>query len=151
MSPEPPEPPNGSRKRNVPDNYYEVTDGLGEDDVNRIKFGRINTACEREGYGQFFEAGIAYSQLYPQEGLHFVQSGGFQRLVDTFLKPYTSPSAGGRPRKLESEYRLALTKPLESIYAYEWLRIISDKTFKIGLDQYSPEHIDCFSFTAIHE
>jgi hypothetical protein len=151
MSPEPPEPHNGSRKHNVPDDYYEVTDGLGEDNIDHIKFGCINTACEREGYGGLFEAGITYSQLYPQEGIRFVQSGGFQRLVDTFLKPSTSPSAGGCPRKPESEYRLALTKPLESIYTREWSRIISDKTFKIGLGQYSLEHIDSFSFTTIHE
>jgi hypothetical protein len=145
-------PSSSGRRRNVPTDYYEITEGLDEDDVNRIKFARIHSACEREGYDGLFEAAIAYSELYQQDGEHFIQNGGFQRFVESFVHPFTAhPGVRGRPKTLEKDARLALTKPFERIYAREWRNITSDNTFKVALDKYSPEQIESFSLSQMHD
>src|SRR5579859_4838146 len=152
MSQEPLDPSSSGQQHNAPTDYYEIAEGLDEDDINHIKFGQIQSACEHEGYDGLFEAGIAYSELYQQEGLCFIQNGGFQRLVNSFMRPFTThPGVQGRPQTLEKGACLALIKLFERIYAREWRNITSDNTFKVALDQYSLEQIESFSLSQMHD
>jgi hypothetical protein len=133
-----------SRESNGPFHYYAAhLDGADADEVARTKVDVLRKHAFELGFNSLFEV-FGLEAKMSDEFYTFVESGGLEELYREYRRLR-------KPRSEEiAEVRRTICAPAIDIFKREWKALTTDTaSFKIPLNNFSPEYVAEFNFESI--
>jgi hypothetical protein len=165
-----------SHGRPLPTNYYATMEGMGEEEILRIRGENLQAAARAEGFGSVFDAALALARSSRDCARSILESGGLgdlYRICEKSLvrvyrrKQQTDDNAGitdveandqphgtdptlGQAASRHPSYLETLCEPAERVYVKEWKRLTENQAFRTPLDRFTSDSVSAFSISAIY-
>jgi hypothetical protein len=108
--------------------YFPDTEGMREDEVARIKLGRLRDLAEELGYNSLFDVALAEARHSPKEKQRFLEEGGLEEFFYSFRsqRRRKDEQINGQDRKIDED----ICDMSRRIYMREWKRLLGDNKLK---------------------